>query len=279
MAEETKTYVFGNEGNSVPAWMAMNNNGLGFGNGLGSGIVGFLLGALFNGGLGGFGGFGGNGAAALGAQADRNNNTDLVIQAINSNGEQSRQAIQTISNMIGQDFATTSSQIQAVTGILNNMAVQNATTPLQIINAIQNGDAALASQFATCCCQNKLLVTEQGYQSQIRTLEQTNLLGAQADRNANSIINAINAQTIAMNDGFCAIKERELQQQIDAKNDIIDQLRAHANNQTLLNQIALIVNPLQAQVNAIAARQPSTVSVVYPNLTVSESSSTTPTGN
>lgn len=57
MAEE-KTYVFGNEGNSLPLAYALNGNG-GFGNGFGGwggGILGFILGALVGGGFGGFGG-------------------------------------------------------------------------------------------------------------------------------------------------------------------------------------------------------------------------------
>jgi hypothetical protein len=285
MDTESKTYVFGNEGNnSVPAWLAYGNNG-GWGNGFGggnfwgAGIGGFLGSALGNW-IGG-NGFGMNGggaaAAALGAQATANNNTDLLIQAISSNGEQSRQAIQTVSNMLGQDFATVSAQFGAINGILNNMAIQNATTPLQIINQICSGNKDLAATFAQCCCENKLLVTTQGYEAQIATLNQTNQLGSQADRNANNIINAINGQTIAMNDGFCAIKERELQQQIDAKNDIIAQLRAQANNQSIINQVAMMLNPLQAQVNLIAARQPQTVPVIWPQLTVTDGTATATT--
>lgn len=51
MAEE-KTYVFGNDSNSLPLAYALNNNG-GWGNGLGGwggGILGFLLGTVFGGG-------------------------------------------------------------------------------------------------------------------------------------------------------------------------------------------------------------------------------------
>ena len=275
MNEETsKTYVFGNDSNSVPAWMAMNN---GWGNGLnggwGTGILGFLLGALFNGnGFGGFGGFGGNGAAAgyLGNQMNNDNNTDLILQAINSNGEASRSAVQNLATTLGQDFNTVSGAIQTIQGVLNTMAIQNATTPLQIVNAIQSGDCALASQLSQCCCQNKLLITEQGYQSQIATLNQTNALQGQADRNANAIINAINAQTVAMNDQFCSAKERDLQSKIDTQAEIITQLRNAADNANQTAAITSYVNsliaPLQATVTQIADKQLPTVPVVYPNI-------------
>lgn len=44
----SKTYVFGQDGATVPAWLAYGNNGFGngFGGGLGGGILGFLLGLL-----------------------------------------------------------------------------------------------------------------------------------------------------------------------------------------------------------------------------------------
>ncbi|MBQ9639133.1 MAG: hypothetical protein IJV22_06225 [Bacteroidales bacterium] len=173
-----------NNMNNAWPWLLASNGGYGgfgnFGGGnfWGAGIGGFLgsaLGNFFNGGNG-FGGNGNGAAAALGAQATANSNTELLRAAISSNGEQSRQAIQTVSTMLGQDFATVSSQFGAINGILNNMAIQNATTPLQIVNAIVSGNKDLGAQFAQYCCENRLLTTEQGYQGQLRTVEQTGTL-------------------------------------------------------------------------------------------------------
>lgn len=274
----SKTYVFGNDGNAtVPAWWAYGNNG-GWGNGFGggnfwgAGIGGFLGSALGNW-IGG-NGFGMNGggaaAAALGAQATANNNTELLRQAISSTGEQNIQAIQTISNMIGQDFATTSAQISAVNSILNNMAIQNATTPLQIMNSIISGNKDLAATFAQCCCDNKLLVTTQGYEAQIATLNQTNQLGSQADRNANDIIRAINAQTVEMDNQFCAARERDMQAKIDTQSDIINQLRSQVDNaqQTaaITGYINSLIAPLQAKVTQIADKQVNTIPVPWPQV-------------
>lgn len=58
-----------------------------------------------NGGWGGFGGFGGgnNGAGFLANQMNNDNGRDLLMQAITSQGEQSRQAISTLSTMLGQE--------------------------------------------------------------------------------------------------------------------------------------------------------------------------------
>lgn len=279
--EETssKTYVFGQDGNggTVPAWLAYGNNGFGngFGGGLGGGILGFLLGLAFGNGWGGFGGFGGfgggNGAGFLSNQLNNDSGRELLMNAINSNGEASRTAIQSLATMLGQDFNLVNSGVQTLQTALQTLAVQQAVSVPQLINSIQSGNTTLMSKLCECCCENRLLTTEQGYQAQLRTLEQTNQLGAQADRNANSIIGAINAQTVAMNDGFCAIKEREYQSKIDTQAEIITQLRGQIDNANQTAQITGYVNsvvaPLQAKVNDIAAKQPNTVPVQYPNIT------------
>lgn len=137
---------------------------------------------------------------------------------------------------------------------------------LQVINAIQSGNSALASQLATCCCENRLLTTQQGYESQIRTLEQTNQLGSQADRNTNNIISAINAQTVAMNEQFCAVKERELQDKVDALTAQNTALKNQIDNASQTAQIAAMLAPIQAEINTIKANQPNTVPVQWPNL-------------
>lgn len=282
MAESTVFYTpEQNGGGSVPAWLAYNNGGLGNGfGGLGGGILGFLLGLFFgNGGWGnGFGGFGGGNSAGAGFLSNQMNNDsgrELLMNALTSQGEASRTAIQNLATMIGQDFNLVNNGVQAIQNALASVATQQAVSVPQIINAIQAGDTALANQFSQCCCNMKLMVTEQGYQSQLRTLEQTNMLGSQADRNTNSIISAINAQTVAMNDGFCAIKERELQDKIDSLTAQNTVLRNQIDNAAQTAQFSAMLAPIVAQVNLIASRQPSTVPVIWPQLTVTSDTPTT----
>jgi uncharacterized protein YoxC len=274
MAEETKTYVFGNDANNggmVPAWLAYGNNGgIGnFGGGWGTGILGFLLGALIgNNGL--FGnGWGGNSSAAaasLGAQATANNNTDLIMNAINGTDAD----VRLLATTLNADVNEVKSAINTVQSAIQNVSSQVGMSGLQVINSIQSGNAALASQLCQCCCENRLLTTQQGYEAQIRTLEQTNTLGAQADRNANNIIGAINAQTVAMNDQFCAARERDMQAKIDTQADIITQLRGQIDNANQTAAITGYVNsliaPLQAKVTEIADKQLPTVPVQWPQI-------------
>ena len=275
---ETSTVVYTpeNNGGSIPAWMAMNNNGGLFGgNGWGGGILGFFLGLLFGNGWGGFGngfgGFGGgNGAGFLSNQLNNDSGRELLMNAINSNGEASRAAISALAASLGQDFNLVNSAVQTLQSGLSSLALQQAVSVPQIINSIQSGDAALQSKLCECCCENRLLTTEQGYQAQIRTLEQTNALGSQADRNTRSITDAIAAQSIMINDKFCDLEKRELQGTITRQAETISQLRGQIDNaqQTaaITGYINSLVSPIAKEVDDIKCKMPNTVPVTWPNL-------------
>lgn len=193
-------------------------------------------------------------------------NTDIVMQAVTAQGEASRTAIQTLASSIGQDFNIVYGAVSGVQNMLSNLALQQAVSVPQLINAIQSGDSNLASQLAQCCCENRLLTTQQGYEAQIRTLEQTNVLGSQADRNAAAIRSDLAAMQTNITKEFCDIREREMQAKIDTQADIITQLRGQLDNDRQTAQLFAAINPLQAKVNEIAAKQPNTVPVQYPNL-------------
>lgn len=273
MAESTVVYTPENNGGNVPAWMAMNNGGLFGNNGLGGGILGFLLGLFFGNGWGGFGGWGngfGGGASGAGFLSNQINNDsgrELLMNAITSQGEASRAATQNLATMLGQDFNLVNTGVSAIRDGIAVLTAQTGMSALQIQNSIQAGNAALASQLCQCCCENRLLTTQQGYESQIRTLEQTNQLGAQADRNTNAIIGAINAQTVAMNEQFCAAKERDMQAEINRQGDLITQLRNQISNDKQTEAFNAAFNALNQKITELAARQPNTVPVQWPALT------------
>ena len=244
MADE-KTYVFDSASrNDVPLAYALNNGG-GWNNGLGGwggGIVGFLLGLAFGGGWGGFGGFGNGFGGGISGLVNSDSNRDVVLQAINGTDADVRQ----LATTLGMNYETISQGISDARLALANVGSQVGLSGLQVQNAILSGDASIVAKLQECCCENRLLTTTQGYETRIQTIEQTNLLGAQADRNASSIINAINAQTIAMNN-------TALKTQIDNA------------NQTAA--VAAMLAPIQKEVSEIKAAQPSTATVQYPQLT------------
>lgn len=192
-----------------------------------------------------------------------NNNTDVILQAINGTDADVRQLATTFNS----DFNTMSSAVNDARMAIASVAAQTGMTGLQVQNAILSGDASIVAKLQECCCENRLLTTQQGYEARIQTIEQTNQLGSQADRNTGSIINAINAQTIAMNDQFCALKERELQDKIDNLTAQNTNLKGQIDNANQTAAVAAMLAPIQKEVSEIKACQPATVSVQYPQLT------------
>lgn len=264
MAESDKTIILP-EGNNYPAY----GGGFGFGNGFGSfnsiadlfGLA--IIASMFgwgNNGFGGWGGFGGgNGAGFLSNQLNNDSGRELIMNAITSQGEASRSAISNLATMLGQDFNLVNSAVSNVQNALATIAANQGMNTLQVINAIQSGNCQLASQFQQCCCENKLLVTSQGYENQLRTVAQTNEI--------NSGIADLKATMI---DQFCDLEKREMQSKIDTQADIIGQLRGQIDNANQTAAITGYVNslvaPLTAKVNEIAAKQLPTVNVQWPQL-------------
>lgn len=233
-----------------------NNNGsFGLG-GWGGGILGFILGILLgNGGFFGNNGWGGNGN--LGSLINNDNNTDLVMNAINGTDAD----VRLLATTLNADVNQVTDAIHQVQGAIQAVGAQNGMGFLQVTNAIQAGNALLSRQLCECCCENRLLTTQQGYEARIQTIEQTNQLGAQADRNTRSITDAIATQTTAMTKEFCDLKEREMQNKIDTQAGIITDLRNQLSDANVVNRLAAMIAPIQSEVNAIRAAQPSTITL------------------
>lgn len=250
----------------------------GFGNGFGYGMNGIadlfglaIIASMFgwNGGGFGNGGFGGNAGAAgfISNQLSNDAGRELLMNAITSQGEANRNAVQNLATMIGQDFNLVNGAVQNVQNALSTLALQQAVSVPQIINSIQSGNQQLAQQLCQCCCQTQQQIMAQGYENQIRTIEQTGTLSNQADRNTAAIQSTLAAMQTNITKEFCDIREREMQSKIDTQADLITQLRGQLDNDRQTAQLFAAINPLQAKVNEIANKQPNTIPVVYPNVT------------
>lgn len=262
--ESSKIMMFpevGNNSNIDPALlMALNNNG-GFG---GGNWVWILFLWLIAGGGWGNNGFGNNnGTGYIANQISNSEGRDLLLQAINGRAD----ALGQLAQITNTGVETVKNGIFTLQSAINAVGAQVGMSGLQVQNAIQSGDAALSRQLCECCCENRLLTSEQGYQAQIRTLEQTNQLGSQADRNFNTLSNEISGLKSEMINQFCELERRELQNKITTQGDIITQLRGQLDNDRQTAQLYAAINPIQAKVNEIASKQPNTVPVEWPNLT------------
>lgn len=244
-----------------------NNGGLFGGNGWGGGILGFILGILLgNGGFfgNGFGGFGGGGAAyGLANQLNNDNNTDLVMNAINGTDADVRQ----LATTLNADINSVTQAINTVQNAIQQVGAQNGMGFLQVTNAIQSGNATLSRQLCECCCENRLLTTQQGYEGRIQTIEQTNALNGTINTNGRSITDAISDLKTTMISEFCSARERDMQDKINTQGNIINQLsdQITTDKQTILFNNAF--KALDDKIDAIAAKQPNTVPVTWPNLT------------
>lgn len=262
--ENSKIFMFpeaGTKSSIDPTLLALMNNNGGFGGN--NWIWIFFLWMIWGWGGNGFGnGFGGNNGF-LANQMANGEGRDLLLQAINGRAD-----------ALGQLAQITNSNVEQVQAAVNTLStgIQNVGTQvgmsgLQVTNAIQSGNAALSRQLCECCCENRLLTTQQGYENRIQTIEQTNQLGSQADRNTRSIADAIAALQTNMTREFCDIREREMQSKIDTQGDIITQLRNQISNDQQTLQFNAAFHALDDKIDSIAAKQPNTVPVTWPNLT------------
>lgn len=259
----------GNGWNNYPPYAYGNNGLFGGGSGFGAGILGGLLGGLIWGGIGGNGGWGwgnnGNGAAAsLGAQATAIGNTDTILRAIDGTDSD----VRLLATTLNTDVNTVKQNLATIQNGLTQLSGQTGLSAQQIINAIQQGDSGLASQLCQCCCEMRQLTVEQGYQNQIRTLEQTSALSNQADRNTAAITAAIANQTTLINEKFCDLEKREMQEKINTLTANNTLLRSQIDNANQTAAIGAMIAPIAREVDDIKCKLPETVSVPYPQLSV-----------
>lgn len=260
----TKTYVFGSDANSslAPLLAGMNNNSAltaalannnGFGGNNGWWII-ILLMALYGNNWNG----NGNSNSVLEA-LNGNNGRDMLMQAISGNGT----AISQLSSTLNCDINAVQNALNTVNQGICNVGNTVGLSSQQIINSVQAGDANIANQIAACCCNIREAVTTQGFENRLSNQEQTNFLGAKIDY-----------QTNVINDKFCQLELRELQNKVDALREEKSTLKAQISNaeQTAAiqqYQVATIaplsasINALQTELASIKCHLPQTVTLPY----------------
>jgi len=271
MAEDSKTYVFGaDKGNGIDAstlLAMMNGNGGGFGNGNWMWII-FLFFLYGWGGNGMFGNRGGLGS--LGNEINNDYGRSLLLQAINGNGT----AISQLATTLNCDVNAIQSAINSIASNIQSVSAQVGMSGQQVINAIQAGNQTLASQLAQCCCDNKLLITTQGYENQLATLKQTETLGGKIDFVGANITNELAKQTTFLSDKFCDLEKREMQSKIDALREERSTLQSQISNANQTAQIqqyiagsitpvATALASLQSEVAGIKCKLPEVANVPY----------------
>lgn len=158
--------------------------------------------------------FGGNRGAAGGEGLNILNNDstrELLMSAIQGNGN----AISQLSTQLGCSIGQVQEGLNTLNMSLCNVGNQVGMSGQQIINAIQSGNCTLANQIASCCCDVRTAIERQGFENQLATVNQTNTLQNSANTQFNILGAKIDAQTQIINDKFCQLEMREMQNRIN----------------------------------------------------------------
>lgn len=291
-----RTYVFGGDGGNGgsklditallpgmlggrsvdPNLLALmgNRNGFGGQDGWWSIIWLVVIASIFgwNGNGGGF--FGGaRGGNGLPAELAGNAGRELLMQAIQGNGN----AIQQIASSLNCSTQQLQTALCNVQNTITQVGNQVGLSTNQIINAMQSGNQAILTQLADCCCKTQNAITSMGYENQLAVCNQTNTLVNTANQNARDIQAATQAQTQAILAKLDAAETRVLQDKLDAERQKNATLAAQLSNEhqtqaimaSVAQQNAPIVaalQTLQKNVDGIMCRMPNTVPVVYPQI-------------
>lgn len=201
------------------------------------------------------GGRGSDDASRLASQLNTDTNTSLLMQAIQGN----KDAISSLSNTLNCDINAVQTALNTINTSVSQIACDTKLASCEVINAITSGNANLASQLANCCCQTQrsidsvnLNLTQMSADNKLSICQQTNTLQNAITSGFNNLLtdNAnkfnvigakIDAQTQMINDKFCQLEMREMQNKIDTLRDEKQgyQLSALTQQQTqnLVNQL------------------------------------------
>ena len=261
--------------------LAMNRNG-GFGGEGGWFMWVIFLFFLMGWGGNGWGGFGNNrgnlaGDAVLGNLINNDSGRELLMSAIQGNGN----AINQLASTLNCDINSVKSAINGVMSQIQGVGNQVGMSSQQIINAIQSGNCQIASKLADCCCENRLAICQQTNTLQnaingIATGQERGFssVAYETQRQTCDIQNSIKSATDAILAGQRDAEMREMQNKIDALREINSQKDVIINNgqqtavfssmiQSATAPITNAVNALQGDINGIKCRLPETVTLPY----------------
>ena len=267
--------------------LALNNNG-GFGGGMGFYWIFFLwMMWMQNGGRGNFNDY----VTSMNGNEGRQYLAEIMNGRFDNIGQ--------LAQIVNTGVETVKNGIFALQNNISQVGANVGLTAAQTQNAILLGNANLSQQLCECCCNMRYDLAQQTNAlqaqaannfaasqlqaannqaatqlqmaqiesaDQLAVCQQTNALSTQADRNANAILNAISGQNTLITKEFCDLKERELQNKINAQGDIITQLRNQISNDHQTLQFNAAFHALDDKIDAIAAKQPNTVPVQWPNI-------------
>ena len=222
-----------NDSNGIVPTFDINggNNNNGWGGSMGEWIIGLVaLGMLGNGGM--FGGFGGNAMGydfpwLLSGQNGINQNTNDGFQNLHLSN-QIEGVRDSLGNISTQICGSTADIVQAVNSGFAGAEIsanarqiadmqQNFNGQIATLNGFNN----LGSRLDDCCCENRLA----SCQTQNTIISESANNRFASANNTRDIIDSNNRNSQAILDKLCQLELDGVKAQLEAKNDLIDQLR------------------------------------------------------
>ena len=216
-----------------------NGNNNGWGSSMGEWIIGLVaLGMLGNGGM--FGGFGGNAMGydfpwLLSGQNGINQNTNDGFQNLHLS-DQIEGTRDAVNNLSTQVCGSTADIVQAVNSGFAGAEISANARQIADMQQNFNGQIAtlqgfnnLSSQFADCCCENRLA----SCQTQNTIISEAANNRFASANNTRDIIDSNNRNSQAILDKLCQLELDGVKAQVEAKNDRIAELTTQLNMATL----------------------------------------------
>ena len=187
---------------------------------------------------------------------------ELLMSAIQGNGNAIGQLATTLNCNINQ----VNSALQALATQLQGVGNQVGMSGMQVVNAIQSGNAQLASQLAQCCCDNKMAICQQ-----------TNTLQSAINGVGNAMERGFSDNAFRMNTLACDLKTsaNDNTRTILGKLDQIEDSRKDREIASLTAQLTASqsraerqseLQPIYKALSDIQGKQPNTVPVQWPQI-------------
>lgn len=297
---ETKTYVFGNDGQCGGGMMsllapllqrngldpnlllAMNKNGNGFGDNLFAILLLFIImgrGNLFGNGFGG--GMMPNGQGGVVPMINNDANTAVIMQAVQRNGYD----VQSLATALNTSSDAVMAAINNLGQQICNIGGQMGMNTNQIITALMQGNNAIATQLAECCCKTNNAITAMDGNVKLAMCQQTGALtnainnvavgqergfsnlAYETQRQTCDLHNAIKDSTQTLLDGQKQQEMREMQNKIDSLREENSTFKSSAMTSQIVGQAVAPLNAvlagLQQEVAGIKCKLPETATVAY----------------
>lgn len=292
---ESKTYVFNPEGGTsnsgtggvlamLPALMQRQgvdpgliallnskNDGKGWGNDIFAVLLLFILMGNGNGlGFGGNRGMCANGQGGVMPILNNDANTAVIMQAVQRNGYD----VQSLATALNTSSDAVMAAINGLGQQICSLGNQMGMNTNQIITALMQGNNAIATQLAECCCKTNNSITAMDGNIKLSICQQTHAINDTANSNALMLRDANQNNTNAIMAKLDQMQTQTLQDKIDALREKNSQQAVIINNgqqsamfSQMITQatapIGAAVQSLQSEIAGIKCKLPDTTTVQY----------------